>query len=76
MVCNAQDRLQRAMDRYEYGAAAEILDSLIKGMSADSIMVSQNKDRIINLTLQRAGCLKKLHRNEEAAMALADVSLF
>lgn len=73
MVCNAQDRLQMAMDRYEYGAAAEILDSLIKGMSADSIMVSQNKDRIISLTLQRAGCLKKLHRNEEAAMALADV---
>ena len=73
MVCNAQDRLQRAMERYEYGAAAQILDSLIKGMSADSIMVSQNKDRIISLTLQRAGCLKKLHRNEEAAMALADV---
>ena len=57
MVCNAQDRLQRAMERYEYGAAAQILDSLIKGMSADSIMVSQNKDRIISLTLQRAGCL-------------------
>ena len=47
MVCNAQDRLQMAMDRYEYGAAAQIFDSLIKGMSADSIMVSQNKDRRI-----------------------------
>lgn len=73
-VCSsAQDRLQRAMDRYEYGTAVHILDSLIKDASADSTAIGKNKDMIISLSLQKARCLKRLYRTEEAAGALADV---
>lgn len=60
---SAQERLQKALEMYDYGTAVHIIDSL---------MVSENADSV-GLALQKARCLKKLYRADEAAGVLAEV---
>ena len=63
MTCHAQDRLQKALNVYDYRTAVHVIDSLMAAENADSI----------GLALQKARCLRKLYRAEEAASALAEV---
>lgn len=60
---HAQERLQKAMDISDYGTAVHIIDSLMAGENADSV----------GLALQKARCLKKMYRADEAAGTLAEV---
>lgn len=60
---HAQEGLQKALDRYDYGSAVHMIDSLMAMDGADSV----------SLALQKARCLRKLYRAEEAAGALAEV---
>ena len=74
VVCaSGQDRLQAALDRYDYNEAIEILDSLMTDISADSTAIAANKERLIDLSIRKAQCLKKMYRSDEAVMALAEV---
>lgn len=59
----AQECLQNALNRYDYSDAIHIIDSLMATDKADSV----------GLALQKARCLKKLYRAEEAAEAIAEV---
>lgn len=63
MTCHAQDRLQKALNLYDYREAIHIVDSLMAKEGADSI----------SLALQKARCLRKLYRADEAASTLAEV---
>lgn len=63
MTCHAQDRLQKALNVYDYRTAVHVIDSLMAAENADSI----------GLAIQKARCLRKLYRAEEAASALAEV---
>ena len=63
LAVHAQDNLQRALDRYDYGTAVHLIDSLMAVENADSI----------SLALQKARCLRKLYRADEAAEAVAGV---
>lgn len=63
MTCHAQDRLQKALNMYDYREAVNIVDSLMAKEGADSI----------SLALQKARCLRKLFRADEAASTLAEV---
>ena len=63
MTCHAQDRLQKALNIYDYREAIHIVDSLMATEGADSI----------SLALQKARCLRKLYRADEAASTLAEV---
>lgn len=63
ITCHAQDRLQKALEKYDYKTAVHVADSLMAQDGADSI----------GLALQKARCLRKLYRAEEAAGALAEV---
>lgn len=84
-VSNGQDRLQYALSRYDYKAALEIIDSLsaepgqlessAEGMhqSADSSVIAANRNAAIALARQKAQCLRKLYRGQEAVAALASV---
>lgn len=60
---HAQERLQKAMDISDYGTAVHIIDSLMASENADSV----------GLALQKARCLKKMYRADEAAGTLAEV---
>ncbi len=60
---NAQERLQKALETYDYGMAVHVIDSLMASENADSI----------GLALQKARCLKKMYRADEAAGVLAEV---
>ena len=81
-----QDRLQYALSRYDYKAAMEIIDSLsgelgpldtaaAEGMnlSTNSTSIAVNRDAAISLALQKARCLRKLYRGQEAVVTLASV---
>ena len=59
----AQERLQKSLDMYDYGTAIHVIDSLMATENADSI----------DLALQKARCLRKLYRAEEAAEVLGEV---
>lgn len=59
----AQEKLKMAMDRYDYGTAVHVIDSLMAIENADSV----------GLALQKARCLKKLYRADEAAAAVGAV---
>ena len=84
-VSNGQDRLQYALSRYDYKAALEIIDSLsaepdqlessAEGMhqSADSSVIAANRNAAIALARQKAQCLRKLYRGQEAVAALVSV---
>ena len=63
MTCHAQDRLQKALNVYDYRTAVHVIDSLMAAENADSI----------GLAIQKARCLRKLYRAKEAASALAEV---
>ena len=51
------------MDISDYGTAVHIIDSLMASENADSV----------GLALQKARCLKKMYRADEAAGTLAEV---
>lgn len=59
----AQERLQKSLDMYDYGTAIHVIDSLMATDNADSI----------DLALQKARCLRKLYRADEAAEVLGEV---
>lgn len=63
MGLHAQDRLQNALEISDYGTAVHVIDSLMAGENADSV----------DLALQKARCLKKMYRADEAAGTLAEV---
>ena len=58
IICNSQDRLQRAIDRYDYKTALYIIDSLSTEIGTDSVVVVQNKETVIDLALQMARCVR------------------
>lgn len=63
ITCHAQDRLQKALAMYDYKTAVHVADSLMAQDGADSI----------GLVLQKARCLRKLYRADEAAGVLTEV---
>ena len=73
MICSGQDRLQRAIERYDYKTALYIIDSLATDIGTDSVVVAQNKETVIDLALQKSRCLRRLYRMNEAVEVLADV---
>ena len=73
IICNSQDRLQRAIDRYDYKTALYIIDSLATEIGTDSVVVAQNKEAVIDLALQKARCLRRLYRMQESMEVLAEV---
>lgn len=87
-ISNGQDRLQYALSRYDYKSALEIIDSLSRALgpletgqieegqhdsAPDSAVIAANRDAAIALALQKARCLRKLYRGQEAVVALASV---
>ena len=73
MICSGQDRLQRAIERYDYKTALNVIDSLVAEIGTDSMAVAQNKETVIDLALQKSRCLRRLYRMNEAVEVLADV---
>ena len=73
ILCNGQDRLQRAVDRYDYKTAINIIDSLVAEIGTDSVAVAKNKETVIDLALQKSRCLRRLYRMSEAVTVLSDV---
>ena len=73
IICNSQDRLQRAIDRYDYKTALYIIDSLATEIGTDSVVVAQNKEAVIDFALQKARCLRRLYRMQESVEVLAEV---
>ena len=73
MICSGQDRLQRAIERYDYKTALYIIDSLATEIGTDSVVVAQNKETVIDLALQKSRCLRRLYRMNETVEVLADV---
>ena len=73
IICNSQDRLQRAIERYDYMTALNVIDSLVAEIGTDSMAVAQNKETVIDLALQKSRCLRRLYRMNEAVEVLADV---
>lgn len=72
-MCNGQDRLQAALDRYDYKTALNIIDSLAADIGTDSVSVAQNRETVIGLAVQKSRCLRKLYRMNEAVEVLAGV---
>lgn len=73
IVCNGQDRLHDAIDRYDYKTALIIIDSLVIEIGTDSVALAQNKETVIDLALQKSRCLRRLYRMSESVEVLADV---
>ena len=73
VICNGQDKLREAIDRYDYKAALNIIDSLVAELGTDSVALAQNKETVIDLALQKARCLRRLYRMEESVEVLAEV---
>ena len=73
IICNSQDRLQRAIERYDYMTALNVIDSLVAEIGTDSVALAQNKETVIDLALQKSRCLRRLYRMNEAVEVLADV---
>lgn len=59
----AQDEVRRLLDRYDYKAAVKVIDSLMTGESPDSV----------SLAIEKARCLRKMYRAEDAVQTLAEV---
>ena len=72
-LCKGQERLEQALERYDYRRALEIIDSLAAEIGTDSTAMAGNREEVIDLAIQKSLCLRKLYRAEEAAEALADV---
>lgn len=73
VICNGQDKLREAIDRYDYKAALNIIDSLVAEIGTDSVALAQNKGTVIDLALQKSRCLRRLYRMSEAVDVLAEV---
>ena len=73
VICNGQDKLREAIDRYDYKAALNIIDSLVAEIGTDSVALAQNKETVIDLALQKSRCLRRLYRMSEAVDVLAEV---
>ena len=72
-LCKGQERLEQALERYDYRRALEIIDSLAAEIGTDSTAMAGNREEVIDLAIQKSLCLRKLYRAEEAAEALAGV---
>lgn len=59
----AQDDVRRLVERYDYKAAVKVIDSLMTCESPDSI----------SLAVEKARCLRKMYRAEDAVQTLAEV---
>ena len=59
----AQDDVRRLVERYNYKAAVKVIDSLMTCESPDSI----------SLAIEKARCLRKMFRAEDAVQTLAEV---
>ena len=59
----AQDDVRRLVDRYDYKAAVKVIDSLMTCESPDSI----------SLAIEKARCLRKMYRAEDAVQTLTEV---
>lgn len=59
----AQDDVRRLVERYDYKAAVKVIDSLMTCESPDSI----------SLAIEKARCLRKMYRAEDAVQTLAEV---
>lgn len=59
----AQDDVRRLVERYDYKAAVKVIDSLMTGECPDSI----------SLAIEKARCLRKMYRAEDAVQTLAEV---
>ena len=60
---HAQEEIRRHLDRYDYGKAVEVIDSLMARENADSV----------GLAVQKAKCLRRIYRTEEAVATLSEV---
>ncbi|MGM9774866.1 MAG: tetratricopeptide repeat protein [Candidatus Egerieousia sp.] len=69
----AQEKLKSALKKYDYVQAVNIIDSLINVVAPDSVSAVANKTELIDLSLQKSQCLKKLQRYEEASKSLVYV---
>lgn len=56
----AQDDVRRLVERYDYKAAVKVIDSLMTCESPDSI----------SLAIEKARCLRKMYRAEDAVQTL------
>ena len=68
-LCKGQERLEQALERYDYRRALEIIDSLAAEIGTDSTAMAGNREEVIDLAIQKSLCLRKLYRAEEAAEA-------
>ena len=59
----AQDDVRRLVERYDYKAAVKVIDSLMTCESPDSI----------SLAIEKARCLRKMYRAEDAVQTIAEV---
>ena len=73
IICNGQDRLQMLLDRYDYKTAVSVIDSLAAEIGTDSTSIFENRQAVIDLALQKARCLRRLYRMNEAVEVLAEV---
>lgn len=73
IICNGQDRLQMLLDRYDYKTAVSVIDSLAAEIGTDSTSIFDNRETVIDLALQKARCLRRLYRMNEAVEVLAEV---
>ncbi len=60
---HAQEEIRRHLDKYDYGKAVEVIDSLMARENADSV----------GLAVQKAKCLRRIYRTEEAVETLSEV---
>mgnify|MGYP006364738845 CR=1 FL=1 len=73
LVCGGQDRLQKLLDRYDYKVAISVIDSLATEIGTDSTSIDEHRETVIDLALQKARCLRRLYRMNEAVEVLAEV---
>ena len=73
LVCGGQDRLQKLLDRYDYKVAISVINSLATEIGTDSTSIDEHRETVIDLALQKARCLRRLYRMNEAVEVLAEV---
>ena len=73
LICNGQDRLQELLDRYDYKTAISVIDSLAAEIGTDSTSIAEHREEVIDLSLQKARCLRRLYRMQESVEVLAEV---
>lgn len=73
LTCVGQERLKQSLERYDYRTAVGIIDSLVAEIGTDSTAIAENREKIVDLSLQKARCLRKLYRMHESVEVLAGV---